>query len=221
MLPLSEFVARSTEYVPFLVRGVGLTVSVTLLALCLATALGLVLALLRTSGIRSLSLPARVFVEFVRGVPILVILFYVYFVAPDIGIDLTAFQAGVIGLALTHSCYLGETFRSGIEAVDRGQLEAARSIGMRRPMMMRRVVLPQAFRIVVPPYANNVVVLLKDSSLVSVISVADLTMQGKMLAYSTFDNMTVFTLVALLYLCLTVPLNLVMRRVETSLWTRR
>lgn len=218
---MMEFVSRSQEYVPFLARGLGLTILVTLLSLCLATALGLVLALLRTSGIRSLSVPTRVFVEFVRGIPILVILFYIYFVAPDIGIDLTAFQAGVIGLALTHACYLGETFRSGIEAVDRGQIEAAKSIGMRRPMMMWRVVLPQAFRIIVPPYANNVVVLLKDSSLVSVISVADLTMQGKMLAYSTFDNMTVFTLVALLYLCLTIPLNLVMHQVEASLGTRR
>lgn len=82
--------------------------------------------------------------------------------------------------------------------------------------MMRRVVLPQAFRITLPPYANNIVVLLKDSSLVSVISVADLTMQGKMLAYSTFDNMTVFTLVALLYLSLTVPLNFMMGRLEKS-----
>jgi polar amino acid transport system permease protein len=88
---------------------------------------------------------------------------------------------------------------------------------MKRPLMMRRVVLPQAVKIILPPYANNMIMLLKDSSLVSVISVQELTMQGKMLASSTFDNMTVFTLVALLYLCLTVPLNLFMRRVESYL----
>jgi polar amino acid transport system permease protein len=164
-----------------------------------------------------LALPTRLLIEFIRGIPLLVILFYIYFVAPDIGIDLTAFQAGVLGLALAHSCYLGETFRAGIEAVDRGQIEAAKSIGMRWPLMMRRVVLPQAFKITLAPYANNVVLLLKDSSLVSVISVADLTMHGKMLASSTFDNMTVFTLVALLYLSLTIPLNILMRHVETSL----
>jgi polar amino acid transport system permease protein len=152
---MTEFLFHSTEYLPFLLQGLGLTIMVTLLALCLATGLGLVWALLRTSGIRALALTARIVVEFVRGIPILVVLFYIYFVAPDIGIDLTAFQAGVIGLALTHSCYLGETFRSGIEAVDRGQVEAAKSIGMRRPLMMRRVVLPQAFKIIVPPYANN------------------------------------------------------------------
>ncbi|HAE48418.1 MAG: amino acid ABC transporter permease [Tistrella sp.] len=206
---------------PLLFEGMWRTVAVTLLALCLATLLGLVWALLRTSGVRALAVPTRILVEFVRGIPILVILFYIYFVMPEIGLDLTAFQAGVIGLALTYSCYIGETFRAGIEAVDKGQIEAAKSIGMRRPLMMRRVVLPQAFRIVVPPYANNLVMLLKDSSQVSVISVAELTMQGKMLASSTFDNMTVFTLVALLYLCLTIPLNMVMRRVELRMGKAR
>jgi polar amino acid transport system permease protein len=218
---LGTFLSQSAEYLPLLLTGLQLTVAVTVLALALATLLGLLWALLRTSGIRLLEVPTRIFVEFVRGIPILVVLFYIYFVMPDIGIDLTAFQAGVIGLALTYSCYIGETFRAGIEAVDRGQVEAAKSIGKKRPLMMRRVVLPQAFKIVLPPYANNIVMLLKDSSQVSVISVAELTMQGKMLASSTFDNMTIFTLVALLYLSLTVPLNFAMRRVEFSLGKAR
>lgn len=211
---MSTFFAQSLEYLPLLLKGLWMTIAVTALALSLATAFGLVLALLRTSGVAFLATPTRIVVELLRGVPILVILFYIYFVMPDIGIDLTAFQAGVIGLALTYSCYIGETFRAGIEAVDKGQIEAAKSIGMRRSLMMRRVVLPQAFKIVLPPYANNLVMLLKDSSQVSVISVAELTMQGKMLASSTFNNMTVFTLVALLYLCLTIPLNFAMRRLE-------
>ena len=218
---MTLFLSKSVEYLPFLLNGLWSTVLVTLLALFIASALGLVWALFRTSGMRSLEIPTRILIEFVRGIPLLVILFYIYFVAPDIGIDLTAFQAGVFGLALAHSCYLGETFRAGIEAVDRGQMEAAKSIGMRRVLVMRRVVLPQAFRITLAPYANNIVLLLKDSSLVSTISVADLTMHGKMLASSSFDNMTVFTLVALLYLSLTIPLNLLMRHVETSLAERR
>jgi polar amino acid transport system permease protein len=217
---MTQFVSQSVEYLPLLLKGLWMTIAVTALALCLATALGLALALLRTSGVALLAMPARIVVEFVRGVPILVILFYIYFVMPDIGLDLSAFQAGVIGLALTYSCYIGETFRAGIEAVDRGQIEAAKSIGMRRALMMRRVVLPQAFKIVLPPYANNIVMLLKDSSQVSVISVAELTMQGKMLASSTFNNMTVFSLVALLYLGLTIPLNFAMRRLEVHLGRR-
>lgn len=212
---------HAAEYLPILMSGLWLTIAVTLLALALATALGLLWALLRTSGLPWLAAPTRVVIEFIRGIPILVILFYIYFVLSDFGIDLNAFQAGVAGLALTYSCYIGETFRAGIEAVDRGQVEAAKSIGMKRPLMMRRVVLPQAFKVVVPPYANNMVMLLKDSSQVSVISVAELSMQGKILASSTFDNMTVFTLVALLYLCMTVPLNWLMRRVEIALEKRR
>jgi polar amino acid transport system permease protein len=214
---MSKFLTQSADYLPILLNGLWLTFAVTLVSLCLATLLGLFWALLRTSGVPFLAGPARFVIEFVRGIPILVILFYIYFVIPEVGVDLTAFQAGCIGLALTYSCYIGETFRAGIEAVDPGQIEAAKSIGMKRPMMMRRVVLPQAFTIVLPPYANNIVMLLKDSSQVSVISVAELTMQGKMLASSTFNNMTVFTLVAALYLCLTIPLNVIMRRVEAGL----
>jgi polar amino acid transport system permease protein len=211
---MPKYLQQSAEYLPILLTGLWLTIAVTLVSLCLATIVGMFWALLRTSGLPILARPARVLIEFIRGIPILVILFYIYFVMPDIGIDLSAFQAGCIGLALTYSCYIGETFRAGIEAVDAGQVEAAKSIGMKRGMTMRRVVLPQAFTIVLPAYSNNVVMLLKDSSQVSVISVAELSMQGKMLASSTFNNMTVFTLVALLYLCLTIPLNFLMRYAE-------
>lgn len=218
---MNRFISSTTEYLPILLHGVWLTILTTTLALWLATVLGLLWALMRTSGINALSVPARFFVEFLRGIPLLVVLFYIYFVAPDVGVNLTALQAGILGLGLAHSCYLGETFRAGIEAVDKGQIEAAKSIGMQRALTMRRVVLPQAARIVLPPYANNMVMLLKDSSLVSVISVQELTMQGKMLASSTFDNMTVFTLVAALYLCLTIPLNVLMRRVEMHMESAR
>lgn len=211
---MSPLIERMQDYWPLLASGLWRTIAVTLLALLLATGLGLVWALMRSSGNRLVELPARYIVEFLRGIPILVVLFYFYFVLPEFGVDLTAFQAGIIGLGLTYSCYIGETFRGGIAAVDSGQVEAAKSIGMRHGRMMRRIVLPQAFRISLPPYGNNMVMLLKDSSQVSVISVAELTMQGKMLASSTFDNMTVFTMVALLYLSLTVPLNMLMRRLE-------
>lgn len=214
---MPPFLERSIEYAPLLWSGLKLTIIVTVLALILSTLLGLLWALLRTSGVSILARVTRYFTEFIRGIPILVVLFYIYFVMPEIGIDLSAFQAGIFGLALTYSCYIGETFRAGIEAVDRGQIEAAKSIGMKHGNMMRRVVLPQAFRIVLPPYGNNTIMLLKDSSQVSVISVAELTMQGKTLASSTFDNMTIFTLVALLYLCLTIPLNITIRRMENKM----
>jgi polar amino acid transport system permease protein len=218
---MSPILERAQEYWPVLASGIWRTVLVTVLALVLATVLGLMWALMRSSGKRYLEMPARWVVEFLRGIPILVVLFYFYFVMPEVGLDLTAMEAGVIGLGLTYSCYIGETFRGGIAAVDFGQLEAARSLGMRHGKMMRRIVLPQAFRISLPPYGNNMVMLLKDSSQVSVISVAELTMQGKMLASSTFDNMTVYSMVALLYLSLTIPLNWLMRRLERSMATQR
>lgn len=218
---MSSILQRAQDYWPVLASGIWRTILVTLLALALATALGLLWALMRSSGKRYLEIPARWVVEFLRGIPILVVLFYFYFVMPELGLDLTALEAGVIGLGLTYSCYIGETFRGGIAAVDNGQLEAAQSLGMRHGKMMRRIVLPQAFRISLPPYGNNMVMLLKDSSQVSVISVAELTMQGKMLASSTFDNMTVYTMVALLYLSLTIPLNWLIRKLELNMAAQR
>lgn len=172
----------------------------------IATLFGLVLALMRYSGNPILSWTSRSFVNVVRGIPILVQLFYIYFVLPDWGIDLTAFQAGAIGLGLAYSCYMAENFRAGLEAVDNGQIEAAQSIGMGWGLTMRRVILPQAFRTVLPPYGNTMIMLLKDTSQASVITVAEMTFQAKMLAASTFENLTVYTLVAGLYLTLSVPL---------------
>ena len=125
-----------------------------------------------------------------------------------------AFQAGVIGLGIAYSAYQAENFRAGIEAVDPGQREAALAMGMRPALLMRRVVLPQAFRIALPPYGNTLVMMLKDSSLVSTITVAEMTRQGQLIAASTFQNMTVYTLVALLYLAMSLPLVWGLRRLE-------
>jgi polar amino acid transport system permease protein len=133
---------------------------------------------------------------------------------PEIGLNLTALQAGIIGLGIAYSAYQAENFRAGIEAIDKGQIEAAHSIGMTDPLVMRRVILPQAVRIVLPPFGNTIIMILKDSSLVSTITVAELTRQGQLIAASTFDNMTVFTLVAVIYLALSLPLTFVTRHLE-------
>jgi polar amino acid transport system permease protein len=113
-------------------------------------------------------------VNVIRGLPIIVQLFYIYFVLPDIGIQLTAFQAGVIGLGIAYSAYQAENFRAGIEAVDPGQ-RGRPGHGHAPALIMRRVILPQAFRIALPPYGNTLVMMLKDSSLVSTITVAEMT----------------------------------------------
>lgn len=202
------------EFTPILLQGAWVTIQITLAALMLSTALGLVWALIRTSGVRSFALASKFFVNTIRGIPILVILFYVYFVLPDVGIQLTAFQAGTLGLGLAYSAYMAEVFRSGIEAVDAGQIEAAQSIGMKRWLIMRRVILPQAFKVALPPYGNNLIMLLKDSSQTSAITVAELTLQSKLIASSTFKNLTVFSMSAVGYLLLSIPLIMLVSHME-------
>lgn len=201
-------------FLPILLQGLWLTIVVTVGSLLLSTVLGLVWALMRVSGIRVLATISRTVVNVIRGIPILVQLFYIYFVLPELGITLTALQASIIGLGVAYSAYQAENFRAGIEAIDHGQVEAAQSLGMGWGLTMRRVILPQAVRIVLPPYGNTMVMMLKDSSQASTITVAELTLKGQMLAASTFKNSTVFTLVAVLYLVMSVPLIILVGRME-------
>jgi polar amino acid transport system permease protein len=203
---VARFLTDSVEFLPILLTGVKLTILVTIGSLAVSTVLGLVWALMRVSGIRLLAATSRTIINVIRGIPIIVQLFYIYFVLPDFGITLSALQAAIIGLGIAYSAYQAENFRAGIEAIDHGQIEAAQSIGMGWVMMMRRVILPQAVRIVLPPYGNTMIMMLKDSSQASTITVAELALQGKLIASATFQNSTVFTLVALLYLTMSLPL---------------
>lgn len=204
---MTHFLTQVPTYLPILMQGVYLTLLVTLGAFVLATALGLVWAFMRVSGIAPLAWTARTIIVIVRGIPGIVTLFYIYFVLPDLGLSLSAVQAAIIGLGIAYSPYMAEVFRAGIEAIDRGQTEAALSIGMGWGLLMRRVILPQAIRVALPPYGSTMVMLLKDSSLASTITVAELSLQGKLLASSTFENTTIFTLVALIYLGMSLPLT--------------
>jgi polar amino acid transport system permease protein len=210
----STFLQDVTEFTPILLDGAVVTVEVTLAALVLSTVLGLIWALMRVSRWKALALVSKTVVNFIRGIPIIVLLFYLYFVLPDIGIQLSAFQAGTIGLGIAYSAYMSEVFRAGIEAVDVGQIEAAQSIGMSGRMIMQRVVLPQAFRIALPPYGNNLIMMLKDSSQTSAITVAELAMQSKLIAASSFKNLTVFSLGAIGYLLMSIPLIILVARLE-------
>jgi polar amino acid transport system permease protein len=211
---MQGFLNDSVEFLPILLLGVRLTIAVTIGSLVLSTLLGTVWALMRVSGIRALAAMAKGAINVIRGIPIIVQLFYIYFVLPDFGITLSALQAAIIGLGVAYSAYQAENFRAGIEAIDRGQVEAALSIGMSWSLMMRRVILPQAVRIALPPYGNIMIMMLKDSSQASTITVAELALQGKLIASSTFKNTSVFTLVALLYLVMSIPLILAVSRLE-------
>lgn len=214
------FLQNALDFLPILLKGAVVTLQVTAGSFLLSSVIGLVFALMMVSKVRAVSLFAIGLVNVIRGLPIIVQLFYIYFVLPDFGIQLSAFQAGVIGLGIAYSAYQAENFRAGIQAIHQGQIEAAESLGMRSAMVMRRVVLPQAFRIALPPYGNTLVMMLKDSSLVSTITVAEMTRAGQLIASSTFENMTVYTLVALLYLALSLPLSYGLRRLEARIGKR-
>lgn len=211
---MDQFFKDTVEYFPILLQGAKLTVIVAAGSLALSTVLGLVWALMRVSGLPWLAKTSAGIVNVLRGIPIIVLLFYIYFVMPDFGVSLSAVQAAIIGLGVAYSAYQAENFRAGIQAIDPGQIEAAMSMGMSWSMTMRRVVLPQAIRIVLPPYGNIMIMMLKDSSQASTITVAELALQGKLIAMSSFKNATVFTLVAVMYLVMCVPLILFVRHME-------
>ena len=159
-------------------------------------------------------MPAAVYVEVVRGTPLLVQILFIYFVLPAFGVNLPAFTSGVIALTLNSAAYLAEIFRAGIESIETGQMEAARSLGMTYAQAMRRVILPQTFRRVLPPLTNEGIALLKDSSLVSVIGLTELARTGQELASRYAAPLTIWPMVALLYLLLTFPLTRVAQQLE-------
>ena len=211
---MQAFWRDTVEFLPILMSGVALTIIVTLGSLLLSTVLGMIWALMRVSGIGMLTGLSAGLINVIRGIPIIVLLFYLYFVMPEFGLTLTALQAAILGLGIAYSAYQAENFRAGIEAIDKGQIEAAQAIGMGWWATMRRVVLPQAVKIVLPPYGNVMIMMLKDSSQASTITVAELALQGKLIASSTFKNTSVFTLVALMYLTMSIPLILLVRHFE-------
>ena len=169
---MTELLKDAAEFMPILLEGAKLTILVTLGSLALSTVLGLVWALMRVSGNKYLSGFSGGVINLLRGIPIIVLLFYIYFVMPDVGVSLSAVQAAIIGLGVAYSAYQAENFRAGIQAIDRGQIEAAMAMGMSWSLTMRRVVLPQAVKIVLPPYGNIMIMMLKDSSQASTITVA-------------------------------------------------
>jgi len=191
----------------FLLAGVWLTARLALSSLAVGLPIGLAIALARLRSGRWLALPAAVYVEFVRGTPLLVQILFIYFVLPTFGVHLPAFTSGAIALSLNCAAYTSEIFRAGVLSIDEGQIEAARALGMSDTQAMRRIILPQTFRRVVPPITNEGIALLKDSSLVSVIGLTELARTGQELASRYAAPLTIWPLVALTYLVMTFPLT--------------
>lgn len=194
--------------------GVWLTAKLALLSFALGLPIGLLLALARVQSSKILAAPAAVYVEVVRGTPLLVQILFIYFVLPTFGVNIPAFWSGIIALTLNSAAYISEIFRAGILSIDVGQMEAARSLGMTYSQAMRRIILPQTFRRVVPPLTNESIALLKDSSLVTIIGLTELTRTGQELASRYAAPLTIWPVVAIFYLLLTFPLTRVAEYLE-------
>ncbi len=202
----------------FLLSGVYWTLGVTGAALSCGVVIGLVVGLCRLSRRRMVSGPAVVYIEVFRNTPALVQLIWVYYCLPILtGLNMTAVVSCTIALAVNGGAYIAEIFRGGIQSIDRGQIEAARALGMSSFQTMRKIVLPQAFRRMIPPFVNESVALLKFSSLVSVLGVADLTYQAQVLSTTTFRPIEIFTFIAVVYFVLCTMLSYSARRLERRL----
>ena len=202
---------------PPLLHGMVITVLATFVIMAISMVVALPVAFGRMSRNPLLRIPTTIYVQVLRGTPVLLQLFDLYFVLPFAGIRIDPWPAGVIGMSLAYSAYLSEIYRAGIEAVDRGQTEAALSIGMSRAKVMRVVVLPQAFRIVIPPIGNIFIGLFKDTSLLSILTIREVMFEGQLLAATTFQHITIFTLIALLYLAVCWPSAAVVDQLERRL----
>lgn len=213
-----EAVAR---YLPFLLRGITVTLQFTVLSFVLGSVLGLVFALGRISRNPVLRVPCRAYIDFIRGTPLLAQIYLVHFGFPQMfGYKPVGWVDAVVALTLNSAAYVAEIFRAGIESIERGQMEAARSLGMTYGQAMRYVVLPQAFRRVVPHMGNEFIALLKESSLVSVIGMEDLMMKARMMAGRSFKAFEAYFTIALIYLALTFTfarlLDFLERRIKTN-----
>jgi len=200
------------------VDGAFLDVKIAVFGFVLASALGLIFALLRTSGVRVFTIPSFAYVQLMRGVPLYVMLLWIYFgIANVLGINFTNLEAMVIALALTGSGYTTEIFRAGLAAIDRGQMEAARSIGLSRVRTYGHVILPQAFRIVVPPLGNTFVGLLKGATICSLIAVPDMVFVANDLNVTLFTPFEVFAAVAIILVVLVLFFSAVVYVLERRL----
>ena len=185
------------------------TLELMLAAFGLACAIGMVVALLRISRFAPFNVVAKLYIGFFRGVPVLVILYWIYFALPEMGYDvlvISSYTAAVLGLGIHGGAFMAEVFRSGIESLHRGQMEAALSLGMTPARAMTWIILPQALRVVVPPIANYAVGLLKETALCSIIAAPELMLRAKDLASSSFLPMHAFVLAAVFYYIMSFPL---------------
>ncbi|NOR61336.1 MAG: ABC transporter permease subunit [Rhodobacteraceae bacterium] len=224
-----------TQVITIVSKGVWVTIFVTVVTFLIASAFGLLLAVGSLSRFMIFRQLARFYIEIVRGIPILVLLFYIAFVAaPGLVVainwvieplgfdamrtrDLSMMWKAILALTIGYSAFIAEVFRAGIQSVDIGQIEAAKALGLNGWQRFRHIIFPQAVRTIMPPLGNDFIALIKDSSLVSVLGVADITQLGKIYAAGSFRFFETYNIVAYVYLLMTVTLSLGLRRLERKM----
>lgn len=207
-----------------LLRGMSVTAQVTVLSLLIAITLGLISCLMGMSKFKILSFISKFYIWLIRGTPFIVQLFIIYFGIPQFimaigisGFKISAFAAATITLALNAGAYISEIFRGAINAVDKGQMEAARSLGLSKSKAMIKVVLPQAFKICIPSLCNQFIITLKDSSLASTISLQEIVFQGQQYAYSTYKMFATYIMIGVAYLVVISILSFLIKLIERRL----
>ncbi len=206
------------EILRFIPDGVVTTFQVTVVSILISLAIGLITGLGRISRNVVLNRIATIYVEVIRGIPLLVQLFYIYFALGQI-VQVPRLTAAILAMSICYGAYMGEIFRAGLQSVPKGQMEAALALGLSRRQALRKVILPQTLLIILPPVGNEFIALLKDSSLVSIIAVADLLRRGREFASVTFEYFEAYTVVALVYLVITLFLSKIVSYLEA--WVQK
>lgn len=202
---------------PLLAQGLAVTVTLGVTSFAIGCVLGLAVALARLSSLGPLRMLAVAFVSIFRGTPMLVQIMLIYFGLPQLGLVIEPIPSAILALSLNAASYLSENFRAGIVAIERGQREAALALGMSYAQALRRIILPQAFRIAVPPVGNRFIALMKDTSLASVVTVVELTRVAERVGSSTFRYMEMFVIVAIVYWLVNTVLSIGQEALERRL----
>ena len=211
-------------YSLMLLKSLGYTMLLTLLALFFAMIIGLIFALFNVSHNKILNVIGTIYIDAIRGVPLIVLAYFIYFGVPQAikmmgaaGFKLPALQAGTIALSMNCGAYMAEIFRAGIQSIDKGQMEASRSLGLTYGMSMRSVVLPQAFKVMIPSIINQFIITLKDTSILAVIGYPELTNMGKTISGNTFKSLETWAIVGVMYMIVIITLSKVAKAIERKM----
>lgn len=206
---------------PLLIAGAGITIQITAISVGLGLLIGMFVGIARISNVKLLRWLAAIYIDFLRGTPLLVQIFLIYFALPVLlGQRVDPFIAAITACGINSGAYIAEIFRAGIQAIDEGQMEAGRSLGMTWVQTMRYIIVPQAFKNIVPPLGNEFIALLKDSSLVSVIGFEELTRRGQLIIARTYGSLEIWISVAIIYLVMTLTISRLVAYLEKRLDTK-